>query len=132
MRLGRAAAYAIFAVVYIAKSGKQGPVQGKDIAGSCDMPPGRLLKILQQLVRARILASERGPAGGFQLRRPATEITVLDIVETVEGPIDGDLIVGNGVSNMESARAKVSGVCGQVADFARERLGAMTIVDLAS
>ncbi|MGD8450228.1 MAG: Rrf2 family transcriptional regulator [Phycisphaerae bacterium] len=132
MRLGRAAAYAIFAVVYIARSGKKGPVQGKDIAGSCDMPPGRLLKILQQLVRARILASERGPAGGFQLRRPPSEISVLDIVETVEGPIDGDLLAGNGVANMERARTKVGAVCSQVAHFARESLGALTVTDLAS
>ena len=131
MQLGRATAYAVFAVVYIAETNGKLPVQGKDIAQSCGMPGGRLLKILQQLVRSRILTSERGPAGGFRLRRPAADITLLEIIEAIEGPIDGDLLVRQGISNMERARAAVQKACTQVAEFARSHLRQISVQDLA-
>ena len=91
MRLGRAAAYAVFATTHLAERGQATPVQGRDIAESCGVPAGHLLKILQQLVRAQVLGSERGPAGGFVLRKQPGEITLLEIVEAIEGPINGDL-----------------------------------------
>ncbi len=43
---------------------------------------------MQQLVRARILQSKRGPHGGFSLARPATKITMLEIIEALEGTFD--------------------------------------------
>jgi Rrf2 family protein len=130
MRLGRAAAYATFAVVYIAENLAHAPIQGKDIAKTCGMPGGRLLKILQQLVRARILASERGPAGGFRLRKPPAEVTVLEIIEAVEGPIDGDMVVIDGVGNMDRAKEAVHAACAEVAEFARNRLRSISIQEL--
>ena len=130
MRLGRAAAYGIFAVVYIAEHQAKVPMQGREIAQSCGMPGGRLLKILQQLVRARILGSERGPAGGFRLRRPANEITALDVIEAIEGPIDGEISIGAGVDNMDRARAAVQSACVDVAEFARGRLRGVSIQNL--
>jgi len=131
MRLGRAAVYAIFAAVHIAENSRAWPIQGKDIATSCGMPPGRLLKILQQLVRSRILASERGPAGGFRLRKPARDISILEIIEAIEGPIDGDLFVGDGVATTERTRVAVQRACRDVADFARTRLQDLSVHDLA-
>ena len=80
MRLGRAAAYAVFATTHLAEHTNGTPIQGREIAESCGIPAGHLLKILQQLVRAQILSSERGPAGGFVLRKSADEITLLEIV----------------------------------------------------
>lgn len=127
MQLGRAAAYAIFAVVHIAERGSNGPVQGKDIAATCEMPPGRLLKILQQLVRARILSSERGPSGGFRLRRPAAEISMLEIIEAIEGPIDGDFKACDGVVNMDQAKDAVGKACADVAGFARDRMRSVNV-----
>lgn len=50
-----------------------------------DLPPAFLAKQLQALVRAGVLAATTGPRGGFRLSRPATEITLLQIVEAVDG-----------------------------------------------
>ena len=96
------------------------------------MPTGRLLKILQQLVRTRILASERGPSGGFRLRRPAGEISLLEVIETIEGPIEGDLAVRQPVIGMERARTTVETACAQVAEFARTQLGNVSVKDMMS
>jgi Rrf2 family protein len=49
------------------------------------LPPAYLSKLLKSLVRAGILDATTGPRGGFRLARPADEITVLDVMEAVEG-----------------------------------------------
>ncbi len=132
MRLGRASSYAVFSVVYLSEKGDGTPHQGREIAESCGMPTGRLLKILQQLVRSRILASERGPSGGFRLRRPAEDISLLEIIEAIDGPIEGDVAVRQQVSGMENARTAVEKACMQVAEFARKQLKGVTVKDLIS
>ena len=63
-----------------------GLVMAAKVAKAYDIPLEYLLKIMQQLVRANVLNSKRGPGGGFSLARPATEITMLEIVEAVDGP----------------------------------------------
>jgi Rrf2 family protein len=130
MRLGRASSYAVFAVVYLSEHADGTPLQGREIAESCGMPTGRLLKILQQLVRSRILASERGPSGGFRLRKPAADINLLEIVEAIEGPIEGDVAVRQQVSGMDRARGQIEKACVQVAEFARKQLRGVSIKDL--
>ena len=50
-----------------------------------ELPPAYLSKLLKSLVRAGILRATSGPRGGFRLARPPADITVLDIVEAVEG-----------------------------------------------
>jgi Rrf2 family protein len=131
MRLGRAAAYAVFATAHLAEHSTGTPIQGRDIAESCGIPPGHLLKILQQLVRAQVLSSERGPAGGFILRKPAGEITLLEIVEAIEGPINGDLLLRNMAAGAEQTRARLEKTCQDVARFAKSVLAKTTIADFA-
>jgi Rrf2 family protein len=130
MRLGRAAAYAVFATAHLAQNANGTPIQGRDIAECCGIPSGHLLKILQQLVRAQILNSERGPAGGFVLRKPATDITLLEIVEAIEGPINGDLMLRSVAAGKEQARERLEYTCQQVAGFAKALLGRTAISDL--
>lgn len=132
MRLGRAAAYAVFATTHLAEHANGIPIQGKDIAEACGIPPGHLLKILQQLVRAQILSSERGPAGGFILRKAANEISLLEIVEAIEGPINGDLLLRNVARNKERARARLEQTCQEVANYAKSRLASTVVSELSN
>ncbi len=74
------------AVAYVAKNGKDGPVMSMEIAKTYDFPLAFLLKIMQQMVMANILISKRGPRGGFTLARPAKDVSMLDIIEAVDGP----------------------------------------------
>ncbi len=61
------------------------PIKANEIAGAAAVPPHFLAKILQQLARAGLLKSYRGPTGGFLLARAPEEITLLDIVDALEG-----------------------------------------------
>jgi len=73
------------AVLYIAARNIDSPVRGEDIAKEEDLPQPFLSKILKILSSRNILHSVRGPGGGFRLARPATEISLLDIVEAIDG-----------------------------------------------
>jgi len=87
MKLSRSTGYAVLAVGYIAQRKNQNIILSQDIAEAYDIPLEYLLKILQQLVRASVLNSKRGPRGGFSLAKPTSKITLLDIIEAVDGPM---------------------------------------------
>lgn len=77
--------YAVLAVLHLGV--EQGAGTGKEIAERLSLPTDVLLKILQQLVRGRILESKRGRNGGFCLTRGLGEISLREVVESVEGPV---------------------------------------------
>ena len=87
MKISRSTGYALVAVGFVAVEGKEGPVLAAKISKAYDIPLEYLLKILQQLVRVNILRSKRGPRGGFFLAREPKDITILHIIEAVEGPM---------------------------------------------
>ena len=91
MRITRSTGYALLAAGYIARHQRQKTVLSQDISKQYDIPLEYLLKILQQLVRANVLRSKRGPRGGFSLAKTPNKITMLQIIEAVEGPIAGQL-----------------------------------------
>jgi len=88
MIYSRSAEYAIRAFVHLADvpPGKYAMV--KNIAEQSDIPAHFLAKILQTLARKGFLRSSKGPTGGFALRRPAGEITMIEIVDSVDGLSD--------------------------------------------
>jgi Rrf2 family protein len=130
MRLGKASAYGILATLHIAGREKEGPVQGREIASECGIPAEYLLKILQQLARVRVLSSERGRGGGFTLAKPAGQTTLLEIVEAIEGPLDGDLIFRNKIKISDKSRSKFENVRREILAYARNKLGKATIKQL--
>ena len=78
--------YAIRALIYLGKFSENGEKIGiKKIAGDLDIPTPFLGKILQNLVKQKILSSTKGPNGGFGLGKPAEEISLYEIVKTVDG-----------------------------------------------
>ncbi len=91
MRISRSAEYALIAVGYIAGNHKDGAILATRISNEYGVSVWYLLKVLQQLVRTGVLRSKRGPRGGFFLARRAEEITLLQIVEAVDGSLTGDL-----------------------------------------
>jgi len=88
MKPSTSAKYAILAVGYVAQHGKDGLIVSQAISRDYDIPLEYLLKIMQELVKAGVLNSKRGPRGGFSLAKATSKITMLEIIEAVEGPID--------------------------------------------
>ncbi|MGD8454136.1 MAG: Rrf2 family transcriptional regulator [Phycisphaerae bacterium] len=131
MRLGKASAYAAFATMFVAEHQADGPVNGRRIAESYGLPPEYLLKILQQLVKARILRSETGRRGGFTLRKPAQRTTLLEIVEAIEGPLDGGPAVQADVDGAGQAKTRLEDMCRNIAKSTQALLRETTIQQLA-
>lgn len=84
--LSNSCRYGIRAVIYLASLPKESGKTGiKQIANNLNLPTPYLGKILQELAKKKILASSKGPHGGFSLLRDPRKITLLDIVNTIDG-----------------------------------------------
>ncbi|MGH9667558.1 MAG: RrF2 family transcriptional regulator [Bryobacteraceae bacterium] len=94
MIYSRAAEYAIRAFVELAHAPSGRYMMAKQVAAQSDIPAHFLAKILQQLARQGMLKSSKGPTGGFSLRIPAAEISLLRIVEAVDGLEDYRRCIG--------------------------------------
>ncbi len=78
--------YAIRAMIYLELYSSPEKKAGiKKIAEDLEIPSPFLGKILQVLVRQQLLASSKGPHGGFYLNKPAIDITVMEIIEIMDG-----------------------------------------------
>ena len=87
LQLTRGGEYAIRAMSYLAKFPDGHVASLHDIGQAQDIPESFLAKILQSLVHGGLAVSQRGAHGGFALARPATEITMRDVIEAVDGPV---------------------------------------------
>jgi Rrf2 family transcriptional regulator, iron-sulfur cluster assembly transcription factor len=87
VKLSNKGRYAVRALFDIAFYNDGGPTQVKDIAERQGIPPRFLEQIFQDLKRASIVGSKRGPQGGYSLARRATDVRLGDVVRALEGPI---------------------------------------------
>ncbi len=87
MKINRSIEYALIGAGYIAQHYKDGPVVVARISKEYNISLEYLTRIFQHLLKANILRSKKGPRGGFYLARPAEEITMLEIIEAVNGPM---------------------------------------------
>lgn len=71
----------------LARQYGSGPVQSHDIATSQDIPEPYLNQLLTQLRKAGLITSRRGPGGGHALARPASEVTVAELIVALEGSL---------------------------------------------
>jgi|GEM_PF-149062 len=83
----RATEYAIRAILYMAAQPSGEIVYKRDICKAQEITPAFLTKILQPLIKEGIVGSQRGVGGGFFLTKEPSEITLLDVVQTQEGPV---------------------------------------------
>lgn len=77
--------YGIRAIIYLALEDSKDKIGIKQISEDLDIPSPFLSKILQVLAKNKILNSTKGPHGGFGLGKPASEITLIDVVKVIDG-----------------------------------------------
>ncbi|PLX90459.1 MAG: Rrf2 family transcriptional regulator [Desulfuromonas sp.] len=87
MIITRATEYAIRAILHMSRQPRGEIVYKKDICKAQEITPAFLTKILQPLIKAGIVGSQRGVGGGFFLARDPAEITLLDVIKAQEGPV---------------------------------------------
>jgi len=103
MIYSRSAEYAIRAFIFLATVPEGKYAMVKQIAEQCDIPAHFLAKILQQMARKGFLRSSKGPTGGFCLRMPAAEISMLQLVDTIDGLADYERCPGGMTECNDSA-----------------------------
>jgi len=91
MRLTAKSEYGVLAVIDLACTYGSGPVSARQIAERRGIPPRFLEQLFVSLRRAGIVTAVRGAHGGFTLTRSPAEITVLDVVEALEGPLQSSV-----------------------------------------
>ena len=119
MKISRSTGYALVAVGYIAQNYQEGAVLSARVSKEYGIPLEYLQKILQLLVKANVLTSKRGPLGGFFLARPAEEITMLQIIEAVDGPMLSHLHLAEQTNNAKFS-LKMEKICTSATDRVRE------------
>jgi Rrf2 family protein len=87
VKISQKGLYALQATMMLARHYQQGAIKIRDIAYEEDLPEKFLELILLELKNARIVESARGAKGGYQLRRPPSEIHLSEIVRLVDGPL---------------------------------------------
>ncbi|NMC14389.1 MAG: Rrf2 family transcriptional regulator [Chloroflexi bacterium] len=87
MQITRQADYAVRAVAFLARLGSDHRAATSQIADEQKIPPSFLAKIVSQLSVAGLLQTSRGARGGVSLARSPDEITLLEVVEAIDGPI---------------------------------------------
>jgi Rrf2 family cysteine metabolism transcriptional repressor len=87
LKISQKGLYALQATMMLARHYQQGAIKIRDIAYEEDLPEKFLELILLELKNARIVESARGAKGGYQLRRPPSEIQLSEIVRLIDGPL---------------------------------------------
>jgi Rrf2 family protein len=107
--------YALSALVELHRQGGSDPVPIAELARRREIPVQFLEHLFATLRRAGILRSQRGVKGGYSFARPSDEVTVLELVELLDGPLGAD----------------ATGVFGLAAEAARSVLSEATVASVA-
>ncbi|MEX0675734.1 MAG: Rrf2 family transcriptional regulator [Pirellulales bacterium] len=129
MKLSRTVAYAVQAMLQLASSNSATPVPCSQLAGEGHMPERFLLQILRTLVTHGILHSTRGVEGGYSLARSPQEISLLEVIEAIDGPIAAALPTTEGAARA-AYEVKLREALEQVASNQRRQLQAIKLSDL--
>jgi Rrf2 family protein len=104
LRISRKIDYGLRAMIYLSSIPMESVVPFREIARQMDVPEDFLAKILKTLVDQGLVKSTRGPHGGYALARIPADISFLDVIEAVEGPValnvclDGEDACGHSTS----------------------------------
>lgn len=131
MKLSRAATYGISAAAYLASAPAGEIVSNMTICNAYEMPDRFVAQIMRLLVSAGIVTSTRGVFGGYKLAKAANKITLLEIVEAIDGPIgrNGDVELA-GLA--KDSTATVEKALTAIESDTRKRLRSITLASLRS
>jgi Rrf2 family protein len=134
MKVSQKGLYALQAMMMLARHYQQGSIKIRDIAYEEALPEKFLELILLELKNARMVESVRGAKGGYQLRRPPSDIRLSEIIRLVDGPLApfGDAESLRALIDRDLPHRGLYQVFLQVRDAAAKILDSTTLADIIS
>jgi Rrf2 family protein len=131
MQITRASDYAVRVMIHLAGLPPGSRVRRSELSRATDVSGHFLSKVLQQLVRSRLLRSQRGSGGGFVLVGPASSVSLLDVVEAIEGPVRLNQCIEEGPSCERKSWCPAHQVWAEAQAAVVNVLGAASMASLA-
>jgi Rrf2 family protein len=132
LRLSKKTDYALIALTDLASSPPGTLSSSREIAARYDIPVKLMAKVLHQLAKCGLLASHQGTRGGYHLARPATQISVVDVIQAIDGPVTVTACSDIDESCDQYATCNVRDPLSRLKDRIVQSLAAFTIQELAS
>lgn len=132
LRLSKKADYALLAMRHLAAHSDRGAMSARELAEAYDIPAELLAKVLQNLVRAKLLDSHQGIRGGYGLARPAPSISVADVMQAIDGPLTVTACSDLDHSCDQYAKCNIRDPLWRIKDRIVSALAATSVADLAT
>jgi Rrf2 family transcriptional regulator, iron-sulfur cluster assembly transcription factor len=130
MQFTRGVEYGIEGILYLARQGRDERAFVREISRATSIPETFLAKIFQRLANKGLVRSRRGFRGGFRLARPAGRITLREVVEALEGPIEFHRCLDHLRARGRKSRCHVRRVFGDLQRTVAEILDQTTLADI--
>lgn len=130
MHISRAGEYGVLGLLHLVRQPAGQPVMIDAVSRDEMIPKSFLAKIFQDLAKVGILRSQRGAGGGFVLARPAEQITVLEVIEAIDGKIALQRCLGEIPDCDRREGCALCGLFEQAQDRLKEVFGQTTLADL--
>jgi Rrf2 family protein len=132
MKLTTKSEYSILALIYMARNEKKGFIKMEEISSHCDIPEKYLVLLFSILRQERYIRTRRGAGGGYELAKPASKITIAEIIRLMDGALAPTESVSKYFfsSTPLGKEKKIIKVFKEIRDYISDRLEALTLADL--
>lgn len=130
MKLSKTSSLAALAMVYLASRRGEGFIQARQVGEYLTIPTDSALKVLQALSRHNVINSQLGRSGGYRLEVEPREVTLRQIVEAIDGPIEGEIPVRGYDNGLSDAVVELRKAANRVAHRVRGELERTTVADM--
>lgn len=131
LKLSKKADYALMAMTHLAAHPDRPSVSAREIAEEYRIPVELLAKVLQRLAQAGLVGSHHGIRGGYRLARSAATISVVQVIEAIEGPLTLTACSASDDQCEQFAKCNVRDPLWKVKDRVISALATCTIAELA-
>jgi len=132
LKLTKKADYGLIAMRHLAEHAAEGSLSAADLAEMYSIPQEALAKILQKLARAGLLTSQQGMRGGYMLARDPRQISALEVIRAIDGPLFLTSCTSDKRGDCEQTdRCTVREPLRRVGESIQEVLGRLSIHDMS-
>jgi len=132
MKLSKTSAQAALAMGVLAAQPEGTYLQARHIAQKLNIPTVSALKILQALTRSHLIESQLGRSGGYRLTCAAADVSLLGIIEAIDGPVRGQMRIDQAPEGVAQSVTRLREICDIAANTLRHQLEQTSVADLAA